>query len=479
MQRAGVYMLICVGAAIVTLPPVFGILTESQFRQRIDEINDYGIWSFELNAFERGWFGSSAMIDVRLSSEALPQLGSASGDDEQTAAVRDLLDERLAVLVDVAHGPVVLRNGPFVGLAGVTARPDPTEPDTAALEDSLGIPYLFEFRGRASLLGGLRFDADVPAIDYATGDYEAVFSGIQLEGGLNGNELVAHLEIDSFAWSNPLIAVSVDAITINADTEFLTRYQWLGDVELLIGQTLVVDRTVGGEPVFQSGNIAVRGESDQNGEGTLLTTYATYAADYLNFGERFRFTDAQVVVGLDSLDADAMNDLMAAQAQLEVLAAETADPMLLLMPVFLRLLAAEPTLSIDPIGFAMDDEPFEANVHVRTDAAALPETAAALIADPTLLVDAVTLEAEAAASQALALRIATELVRQQLAAGTPDGVVPGGIEDMVEAQASAMLGGVVAQGFLVADGDAYRVEFELVNGAASLNGSPLPLLSFR
>ena len=31
MQKAGVYMLICVGAAIVTLPPVFGILTESLF----------------------------------------------------------------------------------------------------------------------------------------------------------------------------------------------------------------------------------------------------------------------------------------------------------------------------------------------------------------------------------------------------------------------------------------------------------------
>ncbi len=479
MKKASVYMLTCVGVAIVALPPVFGILTESQFRQRIDEINDYGIWSFELNAFERGWFGSSATIDVGLSSEALPQLGSASGDDEQTAAVQDLLDERLAVLVDVAHGPVVLRNGPFVGLAGVTARPDPTEPDTAALEDSLGIPYLFEFRGRAGLFGGLRFDADVPTIDYATGDSEAIFSGVQLEGRLNGNELLAHLEIDSFAWSNPLIAVSVDAVTMNADTEFLTRYQWLGDVELLIGQTLVVDRTLGGEPAFEAANIVVRGESYQNGDGTLLATSATYAADYLNFGERFRFTDSEVVVGIDSLDADAMNDLMAAQAQLEELAAETGDPMPLLMPVFLRLLAAEPTLSIDPIRFAMDDETFEAYVHIRTNAAALPDAAAALDADPTLLIDAVTLEAEATASRALALRIATEIVRQQLAAGAPNGVVPDGIEDMVQAQANAMLNAVVAQGFLVEDGESYRVALEFVNGEFSLNGSPLPFLSFR
>ena len=479
MKKTAALVLICVAAAIVALPPVFGIITESLFERRIDEINENGLWSLELNAFERRWFGSSATIDVGPGSETIGQLGSIPGQDELTAAVLGLIDEPLTVLVDVAHGPVVLRGGPYVGLARVTARPDSTQPDTAALEDSLAIPYLFEFRGRAGLFGGLRFDADVPAVDYATGDYEAVFSGIQLAGRLNGNELVANVEIDSFAWSNPVIAISLDAISMSADTEMQVRYQWLGNAEVLVGQTLVIDRTMGGAPVFEAGNVAVRGESDQGGEGTLLSSSATYAADYVNFGERFRFTNAEIVMGLDRLDADAMNDLIDAQTRLEEVAAEGGDPMPVLMPVIRRLLAAEPTLSIDPIGFLMDDEPFEAGVHVRTDATALPDAAAALAVGPALLIDAVTLEAKATASKALAQRIATEIVRQQFAAGAPNGVVPGAIDAMVEAQAMAMLAAVVVQGYLVEDGESYRVAFEFENGEFSLNGSPLPLLSFR
>ncbi len=479
MKKAAVLVLICVAAAIVALPPVFGIMTESLFERRIAEINDHTAWSLEIGSFERGWFNSTAAIEVGLSRERFGPLGTVTGDDALTAAGLGLLDEGLSVLVDVAHGPVVLRGGPYVGLARVWARPDSTQADVAELEDSLGVDYLFEFRGRASLFGGLRFDADVPAVDYADEFSETVFSGVRADGRLDRDELQLRLDIDSVAWSNPILAISVDTIGLSTDSEYRLGYLGLGNLELEMGQMLVVNRTLGGEPVFEAGNIAVRGESDPAGEGTLLASSATYTADYLTFGERYRLTDAQIVMAIDRLDAEAMNDLVEAQTQFEEQAAAGGDPMPVLMPLIVRLLSAEPALSIDPIRFAMDDEQFQASVHVRTHADALPDPVSALAAGPVLFIDAFTLEAEAAASRALARRIATEVVRQQLAANAPGGVVLSGIEAMAEAQAAAMLDAVVAQGFLVEDGDSYRVAVEVVNGEFSLNGRPLPFLSLR
>lgn len=480
MKKASALVLICVAAAIGGLPPIFGIMTESQFDRRIDEINEYGVWSLETIAFERRWFGSTVTVDVGLGSGGIERLESVTSVNDLTNAALALLDEELTVLVDVAHGPLTLRGGPRIGLASVVARPDSARPAIAALEERLGIPYLFEFRGNSGLFGGLRFDADVPPVDYGDGTGEFVFSGLRAEGRLYRDELESHYEIDSVTWSNALLVISADGISFSGDNRFLAPYQWLGSGELAIEQVLVVNATLGGEPLFTADNIAIGGEADLHGEGSLITALARYSVDSFSTGERFGFTDGQLVAEIDRLDAEAANDYFEALAQIEPSDAPSvanSGSSSVLAPALYRLLTPEPTLSVDPIRVLMDGEPFDASVYVRTHADALPNGGAADSADLSFLPDAISAVAEAAASKTFLRRIAATIVESQLAAGGPGGVLaPGELEAMAEAQAETTLGMLVAQGLLEDDGESYRITLEIGNGTFRLNGVPLPAL---
>ncbi len=479
MKRASALALICVAAVVVGLPPIFGTITESQFQRRIDEINGYGVWSLETIEFERRWFGSTVTVNVGLGSGGIERLESVTGVNDLTNAALALLDEQLTVLVDVAHGPLTLRGGPRIGLASVTARPDSAQPGVAALEERLGIPYLFEFRGNSGLFGGLRFDADVPPVDYGDGTSEFVFSGLRSEGRLFRDELASRYAIDSVTWSNPLLVISADGISFNGDNRFLTPYQWLGSGELAIEQVLVVNPTLGGKPVFAADNITIGGEADLHGEGSLITAVASYSVDSFSTGERFSFTDGQVVAEIDRLDAEAANDYFEALAQIEPSDAPSvasSGSSSALLPALHRLLTPEPTLSVDPISVLMDGEPFDASVYVRTHADALPDGRAVDSADLPFLPDAISAVAEAAASRTLVHRIAATIIESQLVAGGPAGVLaPDELEAMAEAQVETTLGMLVAQGLLEDDGESYRITLEFENGTLSLNGTPLPV----
>lgn len=478
MKKASALVLICVAAAMVGLPPVFGAITESLFQRRIGEINDYGVWSLDTIAFERRWFSSTAMVDVSLSRGGIEQLELVTGVDDLAAALLTLLEEPLTVRVDLDHGPVVVSGGPYIGLARVAARPDSALSGTAALEEALGIPYLFDFRGRAGLFGGLRFDADVPAIDYDDGINEFVLSGMRSNGRLDGDELTARVEIDSVAWSNPSTAVTVDSIRFSGDNRILTRYLWLGTFELLIGRAEVAGQTPGGEPRFVAENIAISGDSDQIANGSLTSGSVTHAVDTVRFGAWSSFSNAQIVVALDRLDAEALNDFLEATALLQEQADRSVDALPVLMPSIRRLLAAEPTLSLDPISFSVGDEPYRASVHVRTRAAAPADTATDAAAATVSPLDGVAIVTDVVATRPLVHRIAAEIVNLQSAGGA-GGVSPGGVDAMTEAAAQMMVGAVVAQGFLVEDGDSYRATLEFENGEFSLNGTAMPFLSFR
>ena len=476
MKKSAVLIVVCVVAAIIGLPPVFGTRTESQFYRRIDAINDNGVLLLDVRSFERRWFTSTVTIDAGLSPAYLAQLERMVGPGGQAASDSGVLDQTFPIQADVAHGPVIVRDGLYIGLAKVIAGPASAQPGTVELEEDLGIPYAFEFRGRSGLLGGLRFDAEIPASDYADGINEVVFSGAQIEGSWNGDELISHFQAASLFVSNPIAAASINGISFSGDNRILSRHLVLGSAEFLIEQMLISDRTFGGEPLFEAGNIAIRGETDRNDDGPLVSGTMTYAVDTVSAGERFRFTDGEVAVAFENVDAEAMSDYVEAAQGLGDQAAGNPAPITVLLPAIHRLLAAEPLLSFDPIRFLMDDEPFEASVHVRTNPAALPDTVTGIQEDIALLVEALYGVTDAVASKTFARRIAVEIIKAQLAASGAGGPFPGDIDGMAEAQAEIMLGALSAQGVLEEDGESYRITFAFEDGQFSLNGNPLPFL---
>src|SRR5205814_2774368 len=131
-----------------------------------------------------------AKIGLGLSPDYLAQMGARG-------APVDALGQRVTIAVDFAHGPVAVQNGVHFGWSTMVARLDPETLKLAEIEQQLGVPYIFEFRGRTGFGGGVAFDADMPPMDVPTGSAQLKFSGAKLEGTYARNRPASRAHADS------------------------------------------------------------------------------------------------------------------------------------------------------------------------------------------------------------------------------------------------------------------------------------------
>ena len=147
MRRVAVFAVAAVALALLGLPPVLGMLTESQVTARVAALDESGVLKASLRSYERGWFRSHARIAVGLAPRLIAKLdalGAAGGMPSFAAS----LDRNAPVEIEIAHGPLAVLDGVHFGWSKIVARFDPRSSAVVALDQSLGVPYLFEFRGR-------------------------------------------------------------------------------------------------------------------------------------------------------------------------------------------------------------------------------------------------------------------------------------------------------------------------------------------
>jgi uncharacterized protein YdgA (DUF945 family) len=148
-----------------------------------------------------------------------------------------------------------------------------------------------------------------------------------------------------------------------------------------------------------------------------------------------------------------------------------------LIPVVEQLLTRGPSLTLDPIRFSMNGEPFSANLRIVTDPAALPAAPRNFL-DPALWLAIASVNAEADVSKALAQTLAEQFARQQLAAAGAASGQPMPEEQLAEmaaAQAGLMLVALSGQGFLEDTGETYTATLEFASGELTVNGTSVPL----
>jgi uncharacterized protein YdgA (DUF945 family) len=184
-------------------------------------------------------------------------------------------------------------------------------------------------------------------------------------------------------------------------------------------------------------------------------------------------TGATVGVALHSLDVQAFQHYIAMVRGLATNARQ-ADPeeaVAGLRADVQRVLAAGPSLVLDPLRFAFDGEPFEGRAEFTTDPAKLPPGGVTDL-EPSIIARAVNSNANIKLSKTLARRFAALAAEMQFR-GDPR-MPPEQLKYMAEAQAGLMLVQLVNQGFLVEDGEVYRATLRYVDGALTLNDKPLP-----
>jgi len=466
MNKLVATVAVLIALSLLAVPRVLGSITEARVRSRVDAIDAGGVLSAEVTSFERGWFGSSAKIELGLAPQYLAQLagfGAAPSD----------IGSRATITVDFGHGPVAVLDGVHLGWSKMVARLDPEMPGVSQLQEQLGVPYLFEFRGRTGFAGGLAFDADMPPIDLPVDAAHLKFSGAFLEGTFSGGALESNAHIDSVEFSSPTGTFALSDLRAATDNQILSQYVMPGAAEFSIGRVAVIDALRGTTPVFEASSLTVTSDVSLDEAGALMSMQVNYGIDSVRI-EDMEVTAATLGVVARNVDVAAMEAYATAVNEFAGSAA-AEDPAALLAslaPQIERALAAGPSVTIDPISFRVDGEPFDGRVELATNTARLPPPGTLDLDNPLLVLGLLNTDAELRVSKSLAQRLA--VLASQLQLGYDGTLPPDQLEYMAEAQAGLLLVTLVGQGVLLEEGDGYRTALRFADGALTLNGSPLP-----
>ena len=465
MKKVAIYAVAAVALALLALPPVLGILTESQVRARVTALDASGVLKASLRTYERGWFRSRARLSLALAPQAiarLDELGAALGWPPLSAD----LDRRAPIALEIAHGPLAVLDGVYFGWSKIVARPDPRARNVAALEQSLGVPYLFEFRGRTSFTGGVIFDASLPPVEVEAAGVHIAFSGAGVDGAFVGQRLGSISHLDGFTLTSPPGALTIRNVRAAADLDLGSPNAVPGDAELVIEQLSIVDAARGDHPVLDAANVRIASKIGLDPRATLLDLHATYDSDSVAlYGTRV--AEASVGVAMDKIDVAAL----ATYFRLARTDGGGNDPAAEVGRALTHALAAGPSFVLDPLRFRLDGEPFTARLEIAANPAALPATVSVDPDNWLALLPALRTTATVDVSKKLARDIAVLAAEMRSA---DDGMPPDQRRLLADMQAGLMLVTLVSQGMLVDAGDTYHAELRLTDGALTLNGGPLP-----
>ena len=459
---------IAIGLAIA--PFAIGLMARDQLTARIAAIDSNNDWvSASVTAYERGWFSSDVQVTFTLDPANAPQLQ----DLPAGAFMLQSLVTELPVDIDVRHGPISIGDPSGIGFAFVEARPDSNDPDVAALTASLGVPYLFEFRGR-SWLGRFDFDADIPPFEHAAPLGTFSFSGFDIEGQGTQEGVDVAGAFDSLEMQGTLAAGAIESVG------FDMRYRPdedgipLSSGRLSIARAVASSPLMGAAPLFEIAGLSVNQNIEPSADGMTLDGIADYKLAALVTSAGTRFEDVEFSLAATHFDRQAVADYYAAVNAAPGL---TGDPDFLvarLIEVTDALARRGFSLDADPIRFSMASGRLDAVISAAVDGGGADPSTLLDLRNIAVLLGVLTVDADIVVTEALARELALFATRQQLAA---TGQLTGDeLDTAAEAQSGLMLAMLVGQGFIVDDGDDYIVRARLVDGELTVNGSPLPFL---
>jgi uncharacterized protein YdgA (DUF945 family) len=448
--------------ALLATPRVVASVTEARLRERVAALDASDALAVEVTAFERGWFRSAAKIALRLAPQRVaaldaPQDGWLAGDP-------------IPISVDLAHGPIAVLDGIHIGWSKMIARLDADAPGVPELERTLGVPYVFEFRGRTSFGGNLDFYADAPAFELPLDEALLTFTGADLDGTYVGRRLTARAEIGGVEIASPTGRFALSNIRADADNELRSEYLMPGIAAISI-ERVSVDDSLRSSAVVEASNVRVSSTTELDSEGDLLDVRVDYAVDSVRL-EEGELTAADVGLALRDVDVAALEAYGAAISDAAATTTDSAEILRALAPELERALRAGPSLALDPIDFRLDGEPFDGRIELRMNTARLPRAGAINLDNPLLVLGLIDADADLRLSKTLAQRLATLAAKMQL--GADPTLPPDQLQYLAEAQSSLMLTMMIGQGVLIEDGNDYRSAFALRDGTVTVNGNALP-----
>ena len=468
--------IIVVGIIVVLLlisPFAIGMFVENGVREQIAIYDSQPSWDATVESYERGFRSSTARLNIALSSAELAEL-------ESDPALAALANFSLPVIVEISHGPVLLDGGFPLGTTAVRAYIDPESQLSTMAQQFLGMPYIIELRGRSGFGMGFDFEGEIPAFDGAFADTSYAFSGLDFTGNARGGDVTLDALLEEASLQGMGESMLLEALAVTGNWEGRARQIALGDFEMTLGRLVASNALTGGAPVFSANDLGITSSVVESDGGELLELRALYSMGSLMLGDALDLSDAALGLNLLEIDAEGANELYRISGEI----ASVEDPLLLLdtmMPALDKIVAAGPTLSIDPLQFSMREGDLDASLDVSIDPSVLPTGSARDLQNIAFAMGAVSANLDLRASKDLVERITAMIMTTQIAMMPGPGggqMSPEQIQAMAEAQAGLTLVALTAQGILVDDGENFTATIRFADGQATANGAPLSLFSF-
>lgn len=474
--------IIVVGLLVLFLlctPFAIGVINANALEERIAQIDENMPFDFQLEDFERGWFSSRGRLVLSLGDDFLAQFPELAGDPATgmvNPAAEMITAQTLPINLEIGHGPLLFAHGFGIGTASVTARLSPDTELSLLAEQFLGMPYVFELRGRAGL-GSFTYEGEIPPGEMAMGDTSFMMSGVDFAGSNAGGKQDFEAVLASIELQDPFASAIVEAIEMKSHTLVRSPDTMpLNDAAFSIKRVTVSNPLLGGAPMFDLNDLLLTSDVVESEErGFLDSSMVVQFGNLIVQG--FEIDNAALGFRLGRISSEAADRLMVISREIQT---ET-DPdaiIAMLAPLAEPLLAGGPEIAIEPIQLGMREGSLDGHLRIAVAPDSLiPE----MLQDPMGMMAAlgsVTGELELTATKPLVQMIASMIFSQQMVGVPgPDGqpVTPNEAQLMAQGQVNQMIDMLAAQNLIIDDGDNYTALIELANGMPTANGQPLQL----
>lgn len=470
--------IIVIGLVVLFLlvtPFAIGVINANALEERVAEIDKNMPFDFALEDFERGWFSSSGRLVFSLGPDFLAQYPELATDP----AMGMVLAQTLPINLEVGHGPLLLSDGFGFGTASVKATLSPDNQLSLLAEQFLGMPYVFEMRGRAGF-GSFTYEGEIPPGELAMGNESFTMSGVEFSGMWTPKAQDLEATLASMELQSPFASAIVDSIELNNHATMTSPDSMpLSDGTLSVKRITVSNPLLGGTPMFDLNDVVMTNNVVEAEESGYLDSSVMLQMGNL-IVQGMEVSNAALGFHVDHISSEAADMFVAFGREMQ----GVSDPdviLAMLTPLAEPLLAGGPVFSIDPMRLGMREGDIDGHLRI----AVAPDTLnMAMLQDPmgaVAALGALTGELELTAAKPLVQMIASMIVSQQMVGiAGPEGqpISPQEAQMMAQGQVGQLLGMLAAQNLIIDEGDTYTTRIDLANGMPTANGQPLNLLGF-
>lgn len=454
---------IVVVAAALIGPRFAGSQVEDTLKLHVEALNDLPAYKASVVSFDRGWFGSTAIVELGVDfSGAFPK---AEQSDELS----------FEVVVDVQHGPVLTQFSTGLGLAAWEAyTKDDSLREFIEWEDEKAF---YNVVGSVGLFGHLSYSDSISSFSTnVDGQQLAVsFSGYEGSGEASSDAFSYQGQLDTVEifMENHAISFSEMKLSTEAQSDMLSVMRgelYEGNMSIGVGEVIV--RQPDDVDLVNLQDLGVEFISTFSENNESMDIDMNYSVKALK-GDDIALDKLTLNTAFNNIDTEflyAYNQTMREVYGKEPEAIEEATKKLVKKSLP-QLLQAEPEFVMSQFSGVMEQGDFNGNMSAKlVGVSQVPQS----IDNTEFWLSNLIVDASIAIDKPLLRWLAEQQLLSTMRMQYP-GANDAEIVQMAEQQVPMMINMYVQQGLLKETEDEYRSEFQMEDGEALLNGQKIPL----